>query len=462
MCKDINDIPVIKTFFYNNKYYLYDTYTNRLLEVSKSQFMEIKELKRVGINAYLQLDKSTQSYRDIEMLINKGMMKYSFIETIEHPATKYASYLTERCVSDITLQVTKDCNFCCRYCIFAADSQVARNHEKKHMTWEIAKRTIDYLYDHSKDAPSIEIGFYGGEPMLNFKLIADVVEYVEQRFFSKKIRFLMTINGSILTDDVIDFLVNHDFHIAISFDGPPDVQNRHRKFLETGQGTYDVVYSNIIKIRNKNIDYFNNNVKFIPVAFEDENQNVVSKFFKSLNVSEDSIIETMAELNGIDYNINPAEDILSSDANRRETGMQKYINDYISIYNDKSVIPVSWHHNGPCVPSLKKMMVCTDGSFSICEKCLENQNFLLGNVFDGLNLNRVLQYLNIGKLTDKECKTCWAMRFCRICALFCMDFEKGEMSHDKKLIACYEIKNRTLEFFKKELIDKFELKIERK
>lgn len=93
---------------------------------------------------------------------------------------------------------------------------------------------------------------------------------------------------------------------------------------------------------------------------------------------------------------------------------------------------------------------------------MENQNFLLGNVFDGLNLNRVLQYLNIGKLTDKECKTCWAMRFCRICALFCMDFEKGEMSHDKKLISCYEIKNRTLDFFKKELIDKFELKIERK
>lgn len=73
MCKYINDIPVIKTFFYNNKYYLYDTYTNRLLEVSKNQFMEIKKLKRVGINAYLQLDKPTQSYRDIEMLINKGM-----------------------------------------------------------------------------------------------------------------------------------------------------------------------------------------------------------------------------------------------------------------------------------------------------------------------------------------------------------------------------------------------------
>lgn len=95
------------------------------------------------------------------LLLDKGMLKSIFIEQIEHSETEYAHFFVDRCINDITLQVTKDCNFKCRYCMFANNNNIGRTHEKLNMTWEVAKRSIDFLYEHSKDAETLTIAFYG-------------------------------------------------------------------------------------------------------------------------------------------------------------------------------------------------------------------------------------------------------------------------------------------------------------
>ena len=282
----MNDVPVIKTFIEDGKYYLYDTYTNRLIEVNHEQFIELGRLKNIGISAYVCQNKTTKAYEDIIMLINKGMLKSSFIEKIEHPQTKHVPILTDRLVSGVTLQVTKKCNFSCRYCVINTHNNIGRNHENVDMSWNVAKKSIDFLYNHSKDATLLTIAFYGGEPMLNYELIAEVVKYAEKRFFTKELKFIMTINGSVLTTDMIEFLIKYNIEIAISLDGPPYIQNKHRKFGETGFDTFNIVYNNIKKIQKISMAYYDKCVKFIPVVFKDENYQEVLDFFATLGKDE--------------------------------------------------------------------------------------------------------------------------------------------------------------------------------
>ena len=166
-----NNKPIIKTFIYNGNYYMYDAISNSLYMLSKELYSELKILEDVGFDDYSKSQRETKNFNDVKMLIRKGVIGKSCIEKIEHPETEYIGSLITRCVNDITLQVTRDCNFNCRYCTFASNNDIGRNHEHINMSWEIARKSIDFLYDHSLDATTVTIGFYGGEPLINFKLI---------------------------------------------------------------------------------------------------------------------------------------------------------------------------------------------------------------------------------------------------------------------------------------------------
>lgn len=138
--KDLTNIPIIKLIVIEDKYYLYDTFTNKILHISKNHYNEIIKLCSIGLTEYKNLNLSHESYKDIMSLINKGYLKSSFINKIEHPYTKYLPILTQRCLSTLVLQVTRNCNFKCRYCLYATDNTVERNHEKASMSLDLAKK----------------------------------------------------------------------------------------------------------------------------------------------------------------------------------------------------------------------------------------------------------------------------------------------------------------------------------
>ncbi len=284
---------VVKTFIYRGKYYLYDTYTNRLCEIEKEHFAEIERLQSIGLSEYLKLNSEDTAYNDVKWLLNKGMLKEPFIDKVEHSETKYVPFLLRNCINDLTLQVTRDCNFKCRYCLYASDTQVERHHENRNMSWDIAKCAIDFLYSHSVDAKQVKISFYGGEPLLNFSLIKNSVIYATEVFQAKPISYSMTINGALLNDEIIDFLQQYKFFLTISLDGPKHIQNFHRKFLANGNGTFDTVYNNILRIKMKYDDYFKEYVTFNPVLFEGESITQAFTIFEKMGVSEDKVFFVM-------------------------------------------------------------------------------------------------------------------------------------------------------------------------
>lgn len=448
------DTPIVKLFVYKGKYYLYDTFTNRLLRLNEEQFIEASSAAKIGINEFLALNKKSKSYNDIKMLINKGLFKSQFVEEIVHPEVNYAKYYLDRGINDLTLQVTKNCNFKCRYCLYASNSKIERIHTDEEMTWQTAQKSIDFLYEHSLDSNSISISFYGGEPLLNFKLINDVVRYVENKFFSKNVSFSMTINGSLLNDKVIEFIVEHDFKISISLDGDEETQNRHRKFLNSGDGTYESIIRNIENLRQYNKNYFENNVSFLPVVIDDENYDDVINFYDSLGINQEKISPLKANLDGIDYLLNNSginNSILHLEGRDSRTINKASEQALQRIYDDKSGIPSRWHHNGQCIPGVQRLFVDTRGVFFPCEKIIEDETLSIGNLENGFDLNKIKEFMNIGKISEDECKNCWAMRFCEICMALCNDMDKRTLTKHQKMVACKAQQEKAMWFFKRYL-----------
>ena len=112
------------------------------------------------------------------------------------------------------------------------------------MTFETAKKAIDIFNDHTGYDEELYIGFYGGEPLMNYKLLKQCVEYAEESMRDKKINFSMTTNATLITKRVSEFLIDHPFQITISLDGPLEVHDRNRIFINN-KGSYQATMRGI-------------------------------------------------------------------------------------------------------------------------------------------------------------------------------------------------------------------------
>lgn len=250
----------IHCFSTNNNYYVYDVNTNSILRINKEIYIKLNE------------------HTDIETLLDENivyMREQGFLRgnnpliKIEHPLTDTLKSQLENNVELLILQVTQNCNFRCGYCVYSG-SYVNRVHTNKRMSLETAKRAVDFYYDHCKNAKSVQIGFYGGEPLLEIEMIKEIVEYSKVLFRGKDLTFNMTTNASLLDEDKIDFLATNDFNLTISLDGPEEVQNSGRKFAGSLKGTYQKVIDNISKIEERHPNYIKN-VSFNAVLGTDNN-----------------------------------------------------------------------------------------------------------------------------------------------------------------------------------------------
>ncbi len=444
-----NDTPVVKTFVYKNKCYLYDTYNNQLFSVHSRLYYEICKMQTIGICKYMHLNCNDNYYKDVLTLMNKGYLRHGFIDKVQHQSTPYIEYLTERCMSHLVLEVTNSCNFKCRYCHQASNQTI----NKKVMNTNVAYRSIDLFYEHSKDANDLVLTFYGGEPLINFNLIKEMVMYAKDKFKTKRVSFNITTNASLIDEEIIDFLYSNGFSILISLDGDEVIQNSHRKFLIDGGDTFDIVWNNILKIRAKYPSFFNSNVSFNSVRLQDESRRKVVEFFRKNGISDSSISIRDADMDGIDYIYSP----LFIDANNRDDDSinKDDFSNVLKLYNNKSKIPKVWHHNGPCIPAVNRLFVSTEGKFYPCEKVEQDDACSIGDLATGVDIDKVVRILNIGQITSNDCPNCWALRFCSICVHRCVD--NGSLSYDKKVRSCKKTKEDAIRFFKY-LIDNKQVK----
>ncbi len=410
------------------QYYVYDRNKNKILNISKEQYQELDRLSKKQITEKEAV--CLKKYQKCGYLID------NVVEKIVHPETKYIKHYLDHRVQFLILQVTQSCNLRCDYCTYSGQYN-NRVHSGKSMTWELAKKSIDYLYDHSNEIEKVRISFYGGEPLLRFDLIKKCVEYVKETYPDRITNYGITTNGTLLSGEIAEFLINNHFSITISLDGSKKDHDANRKFAN-GEGSFDTIINNIKEISKHNKEFIKN-IIFNTVLNPKSDYGTVRNYFNSEDVICDAEVglSLMEEINykgDISFssefiNIRRYDYFLLLMAmvkKLKKEAIPKFMSeikagidiDY-STMEDSGSLNKTWHHGGPCIAGAMRMFVNTDGVIYPCEKAVETSKAtIIGKMDEGTDPEKSSKVINIGRITEKDCKNCWAINWCSMCALF--------------------------------------------
>lgn len=468
----LNNKPLIKLFKTNDKSYMYDANKNTILNISDKQYSFLENCMENNVYDYIESE-------EINKFCKEGFLSSNRVKDIVHSADELLSFHLENNVEMLILQVTQQCNFRCEYCVYSG-SYLTRSHSNKKMSIETAFKGIDFIISHSKNHDEINIAFYGGEPLLEFNFIKECIEYAEKKVDGKKIKFSMTTNGSLLTDEIVEFLYKHDVELTVSLDGPEEIHDIHRKFASNNRGSFNKVINNIINIETKFPDYINN-IIFNAVIDVKNDFCCIDKFFleyeavknvgliaglisdnfkkSDIEMSKDYYLKQEYELFRIFYHSIRKKNT----KNCSRIVMQDY-NEILKLSKEltpQKMLPEKTHPSGPCIPGTQRLFMDVGGFFYPCERVSESSEAMkIGHIDTGFNIDRVRDILNIGKINEDACKNCWAIRFCGICAAL-IDNTENEFSKRRKEEFCKRAKASLEERFKnycflKEFGHKFE------
>ena len=435
-------MPVFHTFTAGGKRYMFDANTNVIINLKEDLYFELEKYMQSGYKEFTPA---------IEKLRDRGYLKDRADFEMVHPMDSTLEYSLERCIGTIALQVTQGCNLRCKYCAYSG-SYDNRVHSSKRMSKEIAFKAIDFLFDHSIDRDRVSLGFYGGEPLLELDLIKECVKYAKKKSIGKELMFNITSNTTLITDEVLKFLYDNEFSLTVSLDGDRQAHDKNRVFAANGAGTFSVVMQILEKIQTQYPDYMER-VHINAVIDPTTDFDCTSNFFSDYKTVKDFYIQ--ANLISEYYR----KDEVATDEEYREKFSYEIFKMYLQKLgrlengsvsklvshgfhslkeiHDKTKMPSSLtikrdHHSGPCVPGIQRLFVDVEGNLYPCERVSEASKAVrMGHIDTGFDIDKARALLNIGKLTEKECKQCWAFRFCSACAVQADNLE--ELSAEKKL-----------------------------
>lgn len=449
--------PFIHLFKTPGAYYFYDVNRNANVRIQEPVWRELsRRLKNSAMPPAEDFSPTdSQADRQIQRLHKDGFLSSNHAKEIQHPNDETVQYHLDNKVEKITLQVTRQCNLRCDYCAYSG-GYYNRFHENTRMTLETAKKSIDFLIEHSSDNDLVNIGFYGGEPLIEFELIKQCIAYAEAKSHGKKLYFSITTNGTLL-EDKLDYFNSHDIYITISLDGPREIHDQTRRTCNN-EGSYDKVM-HVLHIINNQYPQLFKRVMINAVVNPNNDFGCINDFFDHSDMVKDinssmSIITDQYARKGIKLNEdfvvkNEYEHfkVMLSKLGRLDKKhisrlIEKRFDDLKKMYDHTSLttkLPHSVHHGGPCLPGVQRLFVTVNGEFLPCERVSETSEMMnIGNATDGFDLEQVRQLLNIGKITDKQCLNCWAFRHCYMCAAFADDLK--ELSAAKKLAKCQSVR----------------------
>lgn len=447
---------LFKNFKINREYYLYDTNSNKLVNIDFSSYEFIE-------HNFMNIKNNNLKHCNnlpLRKLQRKGLLLNNKISKIEHPLNPLLPSLLDRKLMMLSLQVTQKCNLNCEYCQYSGLLYNNRRHTNLSMKKELAIQTVDFFLKHSVDNKSIYIGFYGGEPLIEFGLIKDITNYVLSLKLNRIVTFTITTNGTLFDENKIAFFVKNNFKISISLDGPQNIHDSHRKDNK-GEGSFLKVIRWVTYLKSKYPAFFEKNVIFNSVNYDHTNKQLISDFFIKNGYKVESILlsdfyskrEKSFSDNSIYEKYEKLKLILFLKGYKKFKSI--FLSDFIfakRIMNTMMLtnknLPNVFHPSGPCIPGVKRLFVNVNGRFYPCERSNElSESLCIGNVDDGFNIIKIFELLNIAKITEKECKNCWAIRFCYSCALSSVDSKTLEISKEKRLSMCKYRKEKILKAF---------------
>lgn len=461
-CRDSLDKEGIIFNTSKSKYY-FDAGTGKVLLLDAEEVPIMEALLDANINSeqFRRIITDDKVVKNIITTIEEECL-FSSIQ-MEHfvDITPFIDEKYLKC-EQLTIELTGKCNLRCKYCIYNEAFSNTRSFNNEIIDFNTAKKAIDYVY--ANRAPeSTAITFYGGEPLLNFNVMKRCIEYCLNEYKSIKTTFSFTSNLTLLTAEMAEFFAEvPNLSIVVSLDGPAEIHNQNRVFAN-GTPTFQATFNGLkllcaaIKKHNGNQQIMINTVLMPP--YTSERFDRINDFFESLDfLPEGTSASATYPLSGsvpdsfienlIKNGYNPQNDIswtswalkkvldkkcLPYKPNLYSTLIRKIL---LNINNRRLLIkPVDrYYTNGCCIPANRRLYVCTNGFYKICERIGESP--YIGHVDTGIDFQR-LKDKYITEYQSKslhECSKCWAVNMCDMCYAEC--FDKEGINTERKAEAC--------------------------
>jgi uncharacterized protein len=465
--------PLIVKLSTQTKKYIYDTNTNQILEVDDLIY---ELVDNTHDSAFDQPPKKLsdqygeeaihRALEGINEMKSKGYLSSLRPSGMELWVSKEElRACSESQILQLILNVTESCNMRCRYCAYSGHYPNKRTHTTRQMTWETAKAALDFFFAHNGAAERPAISFYGGEPLLNLKLIEQCVDYANAYGDGRRVRYSLTTNGTLLTEKSIRFLAEYDVGLLVSLNGPQDINDRFRVSRDE-KGTYERVVRNLLKIRALNQSYSNRKISLsivltppydfrrLSVFFDGDhdfipdhrNPFIVSTIERTdTDLFDDPIFAHAPQLH--EQTLNDVEqayirELINEDPEKMRLAMALFERSLLMLKRRKTRMRLTETigPNGMCVPGLRKLFVNVDGEFRICEKVSDLPS--LGNVRDGSDIDRILKMLDDYISMSSPCCNCWAVRLCQMC--FYGARRGGTLNAVAKGLSCQQERGRIL------------------
>lgn len=348
-----------------------------------------------------------------------------------------------RSTSQLSFELTQDCNLRCNYCPYNTNFSYERKRSTLSMTPGVASSGLLYVQQLFKDRirDDFMIGFYGGEPLLNFRTLKYITDYSKKLFGHMKLTFSVTTNGTLLDDEIMDFLVSNDFTTMISLDGPSENHDAKRVFPNK-KGSFEIVWNNIIKMKKAAPDYFKKKVLFSAVYSYDLSLiGCFNFFFENEAVKGNNIRFNFVNTQNSDYDKRYPNK--HQEVRKHHMEISERISQHIKAGKNER-IPITKEFDlsvmkellsrkfslmaGACDFSNKLFLDCT-GRFHICEKI--NDKFPIGDSKTGIDILKVKGILDgFLEVTKKHCLNCEVRSLCNPCYV---NFAgNGKFEFDKK------------------------------
>ena len=384
--------------------------------ISMFETNDLETIKKAVTEKYKDRDDVTE--KDIEncyaQLLEMQKNGQMFTADSFEPMAGTLKARTSGVVKALCLHIAHTCNLNCSYC-FA--SQGKYHGERALMSYEVGKRALDFLIENSGTRRNLEVDFFGGEPLMNFDVVKQLVAYARsiEKEKNKNFRFTLTTNGVLVDDDVIEFSNREMSNVVLSLDGRKEVHDRYRVDY-AGNGSWEKIVPKFQKFVNarggKNY--------YMRGTFTHANPDFL----------ED--IKTMLDLGFSELSMEPVVAASDDPAALTEADKPVVMKQYedlakLMLKRDKEGKPFTFYHymidlkGGPCIykrisgcgSGTEYMAVTPWGDLYPCHQFVGDEKFKLGDIWSGVNNKKIQdEFASCNVYAREECRDCWARLYC--------------------------------------------------
>ena len=317
-------------------------------------------------------------------------------------------------VKALCLHIAHDCNLACRYC-FAEEGEY--HGHRALMSYEVGKKALDFLIAHSGSRRNLEVDFFGGEPLLNWQVVKDLVAYGrrQEKIHNKNFRFTLTTNGVLLNDEVQEFVNREMANVVLSIDGRKEVHDHMRPF-RNGKGSYDLVLPRFRKLadsRNQEKYYVRGTFTRYNRDFSRDVLHLADLGFRQISV--EPVVGTEEE----EYALRPEDlpeifaeyDRLAAEMVRRYGTDEDFT--FFHFMLDLTGGPCVAKRLSGCGSGTEYLAVTPWGDLYPCHQFVGEEKYRMGNVDEGIIRTDLREeFRNCNVYSKEKCRNCFARFYC--------------------------------------------------